>query len=226
MDQAYLEQALGLLATTNVTKSTYRKAYPAISPLKPELSQAGKVILIPGGGTSIGLAIARAFVQASAATVIIIGRRGDVLATAASELEAEAKTAAAASSSSGAPTKIVHRVVDLVDLAQVDKFWKDLAAENVVVDVWVANAAKFSEAKPMLTLGAAEIWSQLEVNAKAPLYFADRFYAQPGEARKVSEPRPTHHPSFLPFFPFAVINLFAPSVGRGHETRRSIPNPL
>lgn len=190
MDQAYLEQALGSLAVTNVTKNTYRKAYPAISPSKPEMSQAGKVILIPGGGTSVGLAIARAFVQASAATVIIIGRRGDVLATAASELEAEAK-AAAASSSSGVPTKIVHRVVDLVDLAQVDKFWTDLAAENVVVDVWVANAAKFSEAKPLLALGAAEVWSQLEVNAKAPLYFAERFYAQPGDARKVSEPRPT-----------------------------------
>lgn len=179
MDPEFIEKMLRPLAYTNVTKTVHRQVYPAILPSKPEFSQAGKVILIPGGGTGVGLSIARAFVQASAATVIIIGRRGDILATAASQLEAEAKTA-------DSPTKIVHRVVDIVDLAQVDKFWKDLAAENIVVDVWVANAAKGSDPKSLLALGADEVWSQVEVNAKSALYFAERFYAQPGDERKVT----------------------------------------
>ncbi|KAK5054574.1 hypothetical protein LTR84_001465 [Exophiala bonariae] len=177
MDREFLEKMLRPLAYTNVTKTIHRQAYPALSPSNPEFSQAGKVILIPGGGTGVGLNIAKAFVQASAATVIIIGRRGDVLAAAASQLEADAKNA-------GSPTKIVQRAVDIVDVAQVDKFWKDLAAENIVVDVWVANAAKGSDPKPLLTLGADEVWSQVEVNAKSALYFAERFYAQPGDERK------------------------------------------
>jgi hypothetical protein len=181
MDLAVLEKLLYSLAETNVTKNIHRKAYPAISPSRPELSQAGKVVLIPGGGTSVGLSIARGFVQASADTVIIIGRRADVLATAASQLEVEAKSA-------GTNTKIVHRTVDIVNLAQVDAFWKELAAQNITVDVWVANAAKFTQPKPLLELGAEEVWSQVEVNAKSPLYFAERFYAQPGEKQKVTCP--------------------------------------
>lgn len=178
MDPALVGKLLTSLAETNVTKTIHRKAYPAILPSRPELSQAGKVVLIPGGGTSVGLSIARGFVQASADTVIIIGRRGDVLATAASQLEAEAK-------STGTNTKIVHRTVDILNLAQVDAFWKELAAQNVIIDVWVANAAKFTQPKPLLELGVDEVWSQVEVNAKSPLYFAERFYAQPGDKQKV-----------------------------------------
>jgi len=50
------------------------------------------VILITGGGTGVGFSIARSFIKASAATVIIIGRRADVIATAVDNLEKEAKT--------------------------------------------------------------------------------------------------------------------------------------
>ncbi|KAK9236925.1 hypothetical protein V1525DRAFT_419945 [Lipomyces kononenkoae] len=171
------QQLLEQLRQSNVTKTIHKEPYPAILPSRPELSQAGKVVLISGGGTGIGLAIARSFVRASADTVIIVGRRPDVIATAGSNLEQEAKTA-------GTNTKIVARPCDLVNLAEVDAFWKDLAAQGITVDVFVANAAKFTEPKPILELGADEVWSHFEANAKAPLYFTEKFCSQPGDKQK------------------------------------------
>jgi hypothetical protein len=54
--------------------------------------------------------------------------------------------------------------------------------------VYVANAAKFTEPQPMFELGVEEVWSQVETNVKSPLYFAEKFWKQPGtgEKQKVS----------------------------------------
>ena len=176
---AEMEKLFDDARETDFTKTTHRTVYPAILPSRPELSQAGRVALITGGGTSIGLAIARSFVQASADTVIIIGRRADVLETAGSSLKQEAKV-------KGTNTKIITRPLDIANLDQVNVLWKSFADQGINIDVFVANAAKFSEPQPILQLGADEVWSQLEVNTKSPLYFIEKFYAQPGEKQKVS----------------------------------------
>ena len=159
------------IATTNVTKTVHTKAYESISPTRPELSQTGKVILITGGGTGVGLSIAQSFVHASADTIIILGRRQAVLEAATSQLEALTKT-------TGTSTKILSHTCDLVKQSDVEAFWKALAAQNIVVDVLVHSAAKFTEPKPLLELGADEVWSQIEANAKAPLYFTEKFCKQ------------------------------------------------
>lgn len=113
----------------------------------------------------------RAFIRASADTVIIIGRRADVLAKSAAALEELAKSA-------GTNTKVIARTLDITDLAAIEVFWKTLAADNITVDVFVSNAAKFTEPKPILELGADEVWSQMEINVKSPLYLTEKFYAQ------------------------------------------------
>lgn len=167
------------LTETNITKKTHRGPYPALTLSRPELSQAGKVVLVPGGGTGVGFAISRAFVQAAADTVIIVGRRAEVLATAASRLEQEAKAASS-------KTKTMTRTVDVVSLLEVEAFWSDLAAKGITVDVLVANVAKFTEPKPILELGADETWSHFEVNVKSPMYFVEKFHAQPNKKQQVS----------------------------------------
>jgi NAD(P)-dependent dehydrogenase (short-subunit alcohol dehydrogenase family) len=176
-----LEEQLFNAASTNVTRNVYREPYPAISPTRPELSQAGKTVLITGGGIGVGFGIARAFVRASANTVIILGRRAAVLETARSCLKDEAKSA-------GTGTKIITQACDVVNSAEVNAFWKGLNDQGIVVDVLVANAAKFTEPKQMLELGTEEVWSQMEMNAKSSLYFAEKFHSQGSEKRKVGAP--------------------------------------
>jgi hypothetical protein len=166
-----LEQVLADIRQTNVTKTVHRKSYPTISPTHPKLSQAGRSILITGGGTGAGFAMAKAFIRASAATLIIIGRRADVLENARASLTEESKITRTG-------TKIITQTCDVTNLAQVDALWADLAAKNIVVNVYIANAAKFTEPQPMLSLGMPEVWNQVETNVKSPLYFAEKFHSQ------------------------------------------------
>ncbi|KAK3063101.1 hypothetical protein LTS18_002751, partial [Coniosporium uncinatum] len=166
------------IVKSNVTKNIHRNVYPAIAPTKPELSQAGKAILITGGGANLGLAIAQAFVRAAADTVIIVGRRLGVLEEARSHLEEEANVA-------GTGTKIIARACDVTDRAQIDALWKELnEGLEMVVDVFVANAAKLAQPKTILEAGTDDIWSQPEVNARAHLYLTEKLHSQPGKKQK------------------------------------------
>ncbi|KAH8678449.1 putative short-chain dehydrogenase [Xylariales sp. PMI_506] len=163
---------------TNFTTTVHRSVYPAIAPTRPELSQAGKTVLITGGATGIGRATALSFVQASAATVIIAARRKELLEAAASELEQKAREL-------GVPTKIVPHTLDVTDDAKVEEFWDGLKSQGILVDIFVNNAAKFTEPKPLFELGYEEVWNQFEVNVKGPLHMCERFYKQREEGRKL-----------------------------------------
>ncbi len=48
---------------------------PATDPTQKHLSASGKAVLVTGGGTTIGKAIAEAFAKARAKTVFLTGRR-------------------------------------------------------------------------------------------------------------------------------------------------------
>ena len=170
------------IAKSDFTNARHEEVYPAIAPTRSELSQAGRAILVTGGGTGLGYSIAQAFVRAAADTIVIIGCRFDVLMEARSRLGEEAKTA-------GTGTKIIARACDVTDRAQVDALWKELNdVLGIVVDVLVCNAAKPAQPKSILEAGTDDIWSQLEVNAKAPLYLTEKLYSQPSEKQKVSAP--------------------------------------
>jgi NAD(P)-dependent dehydrogenase (short-subunit alcohol dehydrogenase family) len=163
---------------TNVTKTIHTKPYDAISLSRPELKQTGKTVLITGGGTGIGLAIAKAFVGASAATVIIVGRRAAVLDTARTVLEHEAK-------STETGTKIVTRTCDVANISEVNALWQYFSDEHILVDVYVANAAVFEDPSTMVDLGADRVWEMMEINAKSCVYFSEKLYRQSGDKPKV-----------------------------------------
>ncbi|KAG6364586.1 hypothetical protein INS49_006188 [Diaporthe citri] len=171
-----LEQGAGL--KTNFTKTVHRTSYPSIDPTRPELSQAGRTVLITGGGTGIGLSIGKSFALAGAKRVIIVGRRANVLADAARAIESVAKQA-------GKETEVIHQTLDVTDKAGIAALWSGLKDKGIVVDVLVLNAAKFSPLKPLLDLGSDEVWSMFEANVYGPLMLSEAFVKQGGDDQKV-----------------------------------------
>ncbi|MDO7888043.1 SDR family NAD(P)-dependent oxidoreductase [Hymenobacter cheonanensis] len=96
---------------------------PDSAPLGDVFSLAGRVALITGGGTGIGLEIARCMLTAGA-TVIITGRREAVLQDSAAELGEGA-----------------HFVVnDICDLASLDELVEQVEAAHGPLDILVNNA--------------------------------------------------------------------------------------
>jgi NAD(P)-dependent dehydrogenase (short-subunit alcohol dehydrogenase family) len=173
-------EVLNDIRKTNVTKTVHKEPYDAISPTRPELSEAGRTVLITAGGTDAGLAMAHVFTQASAATVVIIGgRRSQVLEASRAKLEDEVK-------SISTNARIIARPCDGTKVSDIDALWQYLSDQNIFVDVYVANAAKFTESRPMMELGTEEVWSQVETNVWSPLYFTDKLCKQPTNKQKVS----------------------------------------
>lgn len=167
------------LMTHNFTKTVRRKAYPAISPSRPELSQAGRSVLITGGGTNIGKSIAEHFVLAHAENVVIVGRRLDVLQATAAELAQKAQA-------NGSPSNVHAFQADVSDKSGIAGLFEELASQRILIDVLVLNAAKFSAAKPLLETGVDEIWTEVEANFRGPMYLTEQFTKQNPGKPKVS----------------------------------------
>ncbi|KAM0461195.1 hypothetical protein ACHAPV_004511 [Trichoderma viride] len=155
-------------------KQYHRKPYAAISPSRPELSQAGKTVVVTGGNSGIGYAIARNFIKASAKHVIILGRRQEVVKSAAEKLSKEAD-------GFGSSTVVEGKVCDVASLESTAAFWEDLQRNGVYVDVLVLNAASHSEVAPILENGLRNVWASFEANVRSTLDFTERFYKQTGK---------------------------------------------
>src|SRR5262245_20861832 len=109
---------------TDFTKVLHRAPYPTITVSRPGLRQAGKTVLVTGGATGIGHAIATNFLRAGASTVIIVGRRKDVLEAGALSLRAEAEHAARS-------TTVVALACDQSDRVAVRTLWSGLQRDGV-----------------------------------------------------------------------------------------------
>ncbi|GFG16914.1 putative dioxygenase C576.01c [Aspergillus lentulus] len=161
---------------TDFVQKTHRAPYEEINPRLPNLSQQRRTILITGGSSGIGFAIARAFALADADRVIILGRREAAVTEAVSSLRSELP-----SSFQG---QISGRVCDVSDQAHIDDLWDQLARDNVDIDVVVLNAASFSQAKPVLDLGVDTLLDDYRVNVLAGYRFAQRLSRQNASKKK------------------------------------------
>lgn len=158
-------------------RTMHKALYPAISPTRPELSQAGRTVLIAGGSTGIGFAIARAFVQAKASRIIILGRRKHVVEESAAKLATEAEDKES--------TTVVGMVCDIANLDDTLRLWDELRRDRVFVDVLVLNAAVTGKPGPILNNELSDTWAAFEFNVRTILDSTQHFYKQEGTRQKV-----------------------------------------
>ena len=115
------------------TKKWHNKPYPEIDPRRPELQATGKFVVVTGGGTGIGKAIAIAFAQAGAKTIAILGRRLGRLEGAALEIKQNA---------GDGNTKVLVESVDISKRVDLDAAVASLSkkAGGAKIDIHVSNA--------------------------------------------------------------------------------------
>lgn len=137
------------------TPTYHHHSYPAIDPSRPELSAKGKVVLITGGGQGIGKATARAFAQADAYAVIIIGRTQKTLLDAKTELE-----------HINPLTTVRTFVGDVTDANAVRTIFESIKQEFDHVDVLVSNAGYLPIPVPISKQDTDDFWKAFEINTK------------------------------------------------------------
>lgn len=150
-----------MAAPANFTQKVHQTSYPAISPLRPELSCKDKTIIITGAGSGIGAATALSFAEAGATRIAILGRTESKLLQ--TKLEVEKKH----------PDVKVY--VAVADVANAESF--GAAAHNIRMelgawDIFVHNAAVFGDARPLVAADIDEWWSVFEINTKSIAIFA------------------------------------------------------
>ncbi|KAL6246402.1 hypothetical protein RBB50_006638 [Rhinocladiella similis] len=94
----------------------HNDTYAAISPTRPELSQAGKTIVVTGPGQGIGREVVTGFAQTGAETVHILGRNASTLPDTRATVETEYPH-----------VKVVVHVVDITDMKAVQTVAKTVS---------------------------------------------------------------------------------------------------
>ncbi|KAI7773007.1 hypothetical protein LA080_012498 [Diaporthe eres] len=153
-------------AFVSFTKTYHNKPYEDISPARAELSASGKNVVITGGGTGVGLAIAMAFSQAGAKSVSILGRRLDRLETAAIDIS---------NAKADPETLVIFETADLMDRAQVDKAFRSLHEKVGKLDILVSNAATLIAPGPLLTSDPEAVLQGFKLNALSGLHAVQAF---------------------------------------------------
>jgi uncharacterized oxidoreductase len=115
------------------------------------VSLDGKVVLISGGTSGIGLALARQF-DRSGAIVAILGRDATRLATTKATL----------------PRTEVF-ACDVTDLAQVTPMVAALTAKFGVLDILINNAGRMSDRDFLIGVDPADVEAEVAINLIAPI---------------------------------------------------------
>ena len=155
--------------------STWRtQAYAAISPSLPRLSTKGKNVVITGGGSGIGSAIAHAFGSSGAASISILGRREEKLLQMKSRLQDHYPS-----------TKVFSYVTDLVDRNSVAKTFDAIKSSVETVDIFVANAGHSPKLLSLQDSDPEDWGNAFDINVKGNLNLIQAFLPVASETASV-----------------------------------------
>ncbi|KAI9373560.1 hypothetical protein BJX61DRAFT_502200 [Aspergillus egyptiacus] len=145
------------------TKHAYRDIYPAVQPTNPELSQAGKVIVITGATRGLGRGFATAFAHAQASAIALLGRSVEALA----ETEKQVKEISPG-------TKVLCIVVDVLDGAGVRAAFEEIVSKCGRPHVLINNAG-YLVLETIAGSSIESFWRVQEVNVKGTLTVTKAF---------------------------------------------------
>jgi NADP-dependent 3-hydroxy acid dehydrogenase YdfG len=126
----------------------HNDTYDAIDPKRPELSQAGKTIVITGAGSGIGREIVHAFAEASAGSIHIIGRTERSLEETRALVQQKHPNA-----------KVIVHVADILDEVVIE----EVARQVGYWDVLVANAGYIPKPELIESSDPDDWWKTFEV---------------------------------------------------------------
>ncbi|OHW99710.1 short chain dehydrogenase reductase family protein [Colletotrichum incanum] len=153
------QQASGGRIFVSFTKTYHHEPYDLISSTRPELSAAGKNVVITGGGTGIGKAIAISFAQAGAQSISILGRRLDRLENAAAEIR----------NSSGNTPLIIYKKTDLSVPKDVQGAFETIVQRSGKIDILVSNAGYFPKVSSVKDTDPEDYTQGFELNVLTAL---------------------------------------------------------
>ena len=143
------------MAFPSPTKTYHTDTYPAIDPGLPELSKGGKSIVITGGGSGIGSAIAEAYAEAGASHIALLGRTEKTLLNSKQQIEARY-----------ASTTVSTYLADITDWQALEKALSVFSKSFGPINVLVANAGYLPEVKSIAESTFEEWYTGFEVNVK------------------------------------------------------------
>ena len=163
------------MSLPSATKTFHHDVYAAIDPTNPHLSAAGKTVLITGGGQGIGVSFAKAFSLASAANIVLLGRKLNTLNETKDAVEAL----------SGNKSKVYAFQADVTDKAGIDSTFEKVASEIGKIDVYIANAGYLASPGSAATASIEDFATSFAINVTGQLIAAQAFLKHRAEKATV-----------------------------------------
>ncbi len=132
----------------SLTAEWHHDTYDAISPTNSVVSAKGKTVVVAGGGAGIGREIAKAYAEAGAAQVAILGRTQKTLDETKSIINEQSPD-----------TKVTIHVADVADEEAVGNAARDLKGW----DILILNAGILAKPGTIAESKLADWWRVYEV---------------------------------------------------------------